>query len=273
LLREAQSVIIELGAALKPYFKHPNPASVLVIELEKLDGRTSFAGLVKKKGMIIQCNILYDRPKPWLRLPPWDNDLVKWIQHCAKRYHKKIAPQVAFELTQRIGSSLSELSEEIIKLTIFIGDCEEITLAHLQSLIKNRKRSGIFPLIDGISVRDLAIALKHLRTLFLEGIVDHDNRLVTQHKDIAIIILGSLYRKFKQLWKFRHRGEMPSSLPGFIQKKLQQEGRHFSPEELSAALQLILDTDYALKTSPLSPEIILERLILTICSRKCDRRN
>ncbi len=261
IVKEADSILGDLVEPLKKYMEGPNENSILVVDLQKLDKRSKFAKFVDKKGVLVECNSFFDRPKPWLNLPPWESDLVRWVVGRAKHHRKKITSETAFLLTEAIGNSLKDLDSQLQKIATSISDKPQIANEDVERMVKNSKRGSAFDLLDTISACQLPQSLKIAQQIFTNGLEGKDGQAVYDHTHIALQIIRLIHYRLRQLWKVSVSKD-PAGIPEYARRKLVQNVQHFPEAKLIRCWQELLETEHLLKTSKVTPALGVEQLIL-----------
>lgn len=95
--------------------------------------------------------------------------VIKQVSLIARAFDKKIKNETICFLMGIVGDDLQLLSGEIHKLSAFIGDREEITVADIKTLTSNTKEESIWKFIDAILQRNGAIALHIGKKMLRDG--------------------------------------------------------------------------------------------------------
>ena len=117
---------------LEKYLNNPNPDNILILSIDKTDGKKNIVKLVKEKCTVIDNNI----------------DIFKYIKEYTKEY--KIDDDVIRYLTINTGEDLSHVTNELDKLMALKSDEKEITKKDIDLVVIKRIDSNIFDLIDAI---------------------------------------------------------------------------------------------------------------------------
>jgi DNA polymerase III delta subunit len=148
---------------------------------------------------------------------------------------------------------------ELEKLRAYADPGAEVTSADVTAIVTSARKFNIFELVDLLAERRRADALARLRQL-LEG------------GENAIGIVGLLAWLYRQLMIVQ---AMPKNTPAWKAAQalraprsrveaLLRQARRFSPRELSEGLGALQEADVNLKSSPASPEGVLEMLIVRL---------
>ena len=265
ILRDAQHIITRLYSILKEYVSNPPVHSLWIIEFDKLDQRTKFARLAKEKGVVIECLPLRPDIPSWQKGKRRDSELIEWLYSRVGYYQKNIKERAAYMLAELVGNNLSDLDLQIQKLTLFVKERREITAADIEAMVQGSKRINIFELLDAISARQRQMTMQLLYLLFRRGMMSQDGQAVYDPRRIGLQFLRLIHYRFRQIWKIRVANDF-SDIPAFAKSKLMDHAAKFTPAQLVAIWQRLLQTELALKSSQTSPEPALERLLLFICT-------
>jgi len=186
-------------------------------------------------------------------------DLVAWIQRHFLNRGKRIAPDLCAYLIDITGGTMTALSGEIEKICGFSG-AENIHRSDIDAVVEPVMDAVVFQMTDLLSAGRYAPALEKLQTL-----------LKMQQEPLAILgAVGSHYRRAATARTLLDHGKNASDLAKlygiqeYPARKSMDAARRLRPEFLARASELILETDYAMKTSYDDPERLLEMLILRL---------
>ena len=262
---------------LLKYIKSPSKVNCLVLDVPSIDKRTKLAkALDNKHGILIECHKLYDRPAPWEQdKPEYDSELARWAVMHAKSYKKIMNLKTAFCLLEKTGNNLAIMDKQIDVLSIYVGDRKEITIEDIQKLLGLSHREKLFNLLDTISMKDTVLAIKAAKKMFDLGMENERKNVTYDEKSIAIVIVSSIHKRMKDLWKavsILDKGGSKEDILGkisvrrpFIDKFIKQ-ARNFTGEEMPAKWEYMLEADLLCKTSRLQSPLIIEQLIMKLCA-------
>jgi DNA polymerase-3 subunit delta len=164
-----------------------------------------------------------------------------------------------------VGADLNRLGTEIEKVSLYCEDERIIDPDEVDAVVTRSTEVSIFDLSTYIGERNVPKAIELL------------DRLLTQ-KEAPLSLLSLIARHFRlilrtKVWTEAGRdsrylvenltGE-GKKLPAFVVSKYRDQSRNFSIEELTRAFELLLAADIALKSSFLSPEAVLEDLVVRL---------
>ena len=186
-------------------------------------------------------------------------DLVAWIQRHFAAHKKRITPDLCVYLTDITGGTMTALSGEIEKICAFSG-AEHIHRSDIDAVVEPVLDAVVFQMTDLLSQGSYGAALEKLQTL-----------LKMQQEPLAILgAVGAHYRRISTARTLLDHGRNSSELAKlygiseYPAKKSMEAARRVRPEFCARVSELILETDYAMKTSLDDPQRLLEMLILQL---------
>ena len=232
------------------YSKNPNKNTVLI--LESSDKRFLKNSALKELSIyskLIECN------------PPPLSKISKYITKFTASRKKKISEKAMQLLIINLGNNLKKLDEAVEKLTLYTNR-RSITSEDVEALIKLNINYNAYNLTDAIGKRKIDEALKIIRRLAV-------------NKRASSKLLGMINWHLERIYKARellNRGESYHNIaelfniPKFFINKFFNQVDNFSLEDIKEGFKHILDADLALKTKKIKSKIILESLIIRLCS-------
>jgi len=187
-------------------------------------------------------------------------DLVAWIQRHFAAHKKRIDGNLCVYLIEITGGTMTALSSEIDKISSYSG-AEEIKKSDIDAVTEPVLDAVVFQMTDALSAGQYAEALLKLQQL-----------LKMQEEPIKILgAVGNHFRKLSTARILMDQGKNASHLQSLyapmydsIARKTMEAARRFQPEFFRRAAELVLETDYRMKTSFDDKERLLELLILQL---------
>ncbi|MDD2320365.1 MAG: DNA polymerase III subunit delta [Geobacteraceae bacterium] len=251
LVKKADALSASSLEVLSSYIRHPSPSTCLVLQGEKIDQRKKFFSELKKTGELVEFKRLYE------------NQLPAFIRNEASLRGKKIEPAAADMLVYLAGNNLQELVSELEKAILYVGEGGEIQVSHIRAIVSDTRVNSVFELTDSLGEKNLERALRSLDTLLNDG-------------EAPLLVLAMITRHYRQIWKVRELldkrtptqdiGKIAGINPYFLQGILRQ-ARNYSVVELRWIFERIFEIDGALKTGGGKPRILLESLLMDVCSK------
>lgn len=186
-------------------------------------------------------------------------DLVAWVtRHFAAR-RKRISTDLCIYLIDITGGTMTALIGEIEKICAYSG-AEEIRKTDIDAVTEPVLDAVVFQMTDLLSAGRYGEALGKLQQL-----------LKMQQEPLAILgAVGSHFRRIGAARTLLDNGKTASDLqklcglPDYPARKTMEAARRFRPEFCRKAAELVLETDYQMKTSFDDSERLLEMLLLRL---------
>lgn len=186
-------------------------------------------------------------------------DLIVWVQRHFAAVHKRIAPELCAYLIDITDGTMTALGGEIRKIAAYSG-ADTICKADIDAVTEPVLDAVVFRMTDQLAAGDYGGALQTLQKLL-------------KMQEEPLFILGAIGGNFRRISAARtllDNGKNASELQklcgiaDYPARKAMEAARRFRPEFLAKAAELILETDYKMKTSFDQPQRLLELLILLL---------
>lgn len=186
-------------------------------------------------------------------------DLVSWIQRHFLAKGKQISPDLCVYLIEITDGTMTSLAGEIAKIVAFSGS-ESICKADIDAVTEPVLDAVVFRMTDQLGAGEYGAALQTLQKLL-------------KMQQEPILILGAIGGHFRRLSTARvlldngkNHGDLQKlcGIGDYPARKAMDAARRFRPSFCCKAAELILETDYKMKTSFDDPERLLELLILQL---------
>jgi DNA polymerase-3 subunit delta len=232
---------------LLPYLADANPSTCLVLTADKIDGRLRVFQALRKAGFLHEFPRLRDRELP------------AWIAREAVARKIGIDADGAAALAEAAGPDLGRLAQALEQLSLYVGGAPgaRIRRADVEALIAESRERGVFELTRAIGEGNVA------RALTLLG-----NMLANREPPLRIQFM--LVRQLRQIWRAKElaaagapRGEIAGAVgiaPFFLDDVL-MPARRMSAAALERGFQRLYQSDRALKSSRIDPELAIARLV------------
>lgn len=186
-------------------------------------------------------------------------DLIPWITRHFHSRGKRITPELCAYLIDITGGTMTALGSEIGKICAYSG-ADEIRKSDIDAVTEPVLDAVVFQMTDLLSQKEYGAALQKLSQL-----------LKMQQEPLAILgAIGSHFRRMGTartlLDNGRTAGELAKlcSINDYAARKTMSAAGRFSARFYRRAAELVLQTDYGMKTSLDAPERLLEALILQL---------
>jgi DNA polymerase-3 subunit delta len=238
-------------AAMKPWeegFKSV-PESTIVVFWETLEPKA----LEKKplyKALSDEAKV-HAYPFPQLQ----GRALQQWAQQRAGELNGKLNLQAVNELVNRVGPDLWQMHNEVEKLVAYANG-QEVTKEMVEELVQASFEGKIFDLIDAISKRQPAKALKLLQEERWSGASDH--YLLTMLGRQVRILLGARALLDQNLRASKQELASVMGVHPFVAQKALAQAKGFDIETLKATHELLYQFDRQMKTGQINAEMAVD---------------
>ncbi len=186
-------------------------------------------------------------------------DLISWVTRHFAAEHKRITPQLCAYLIDITGGTMTALAGEISKICAYSG-ADEICRADIDAVTEPVLDAVVFQMTDLMGQKEYGQAVVKLRQL-----------LKMRQEPLAILgVIGAHFRRLATartlLDSGRQAGELAQlyHIGDYAARKNMAAAGRFSDRFYTRAAELVIETDYAIKTSYDDPERLLEVLVLQL---------
>ena len=191
--------------------------------------------------------------------PPRENEVLVWISARAVQKEKKIGREAAFELYKRTGAQLDRLDDELEKLSLYLGERDEITAEDIRNMSGIAAGGTVFDWVDAIASGEIDKASSIGKYLLSMGdsavgaVAIAGNHFVSLGKVISLLAAGSSEREITGKLGLAYR-------PQEAVRRMFAQAKKFDRSRYSAAMDILLDADMKLKSSRLPDSLVLDNL-------------
>ncbi len=252
-LRDAERCALAEGReeALDRYLADPPDETVLILTAAKLDGRRRWVKRAKQAGYHFEF------------APPEGAALAEWVVKAGAKAGLTLDVELAEMLCEFVGNDLRALTAEIDKLALLAEEDGRLPdRARLRELILRQRAVDPFELIRALAPGDPAPALALWRRLGAEGHSAHELAPLIIWRMRQVALVAALVDEG------RSDGEIQgmAGLSPWAFRQVKAIAAAWGAGGAARALRACLRCDAALKSSPLRPELVLERALLDVCS-------
>lgn len=237
---------------LLEYCSNPSPSACLVLTAAEIDKRSKLYNTLSKKGIVVEfCNV---------------NEKYAgfWITKKVKESGYRMGDDAKEYLLEVVGSRLQRLNMELEKIFTFKNNDRDITTDDIRLLVEDTKVEAIFTFTDSIGSKDIDGALKLLSKILNQG-------------EMPVKIIGMIARQLRLILltkTYREKGIPLSELPSkagfapFLLKGYLGQAEKYNAIELKESFFKIQEADIRLKSSDIPEKMILQKLVLDLCSNR-----
>lgn len=255
----------------------------LLISAGKVDKRRTFYKMLAKLGEVENFGgwSVEDRD--------WATQAEAWALQAIRDGNKEIGNDALAELVARTGSTARQLSSEIEKLLLYVGDRKQITRDDVEAICTRSKHARAFALGDALGDRDLPTLLRRLdeelwavkldpkksEIGLLYGIISKVRSMILlkellRHKWVRPSRdFGSFRAQLERIPSDRlpeDRRFSPLGLNAYVLFKALPQAARYSSEELIRAMELLLQCNRRLVGSGLNPAMVIQQTLTQIVS-------
>ena len=186
-------------------------------------------------------------------------DLINWVGRHFAANKKQIAPGLCSYLIDITGGTMTVLAGEITKICAF-SDADTIVKSGIDAVVEPVLDAVVFDITDCLSQGRYDIALKKMQD-------------VLKKQDEPLSVLGAIGTHFRRIGAariLRDNGKTVTDLEqlchisNYAARRTMDAAKRFAPEFCALAMELVMETDWGLKTSKDAPDRLMELLILQL---------
>jgi DNA polymerase-3 subunit delta len=241
----------ELKQQLVDYLPNvPATTNLVLIENKKLAANNAVLKLA-----------VQDKKHAQVRLfaAPTSEALPDWVIDHVEKKGGAIDFSAANDLALFIGADLRALDSEIEKLIVYKNG-ETIRRDDVRAMVAPAQEQSIFELVDAVGQRKTQRALELL----------HEQLQHNANEFYLLTMITRQYRLMLQVRDLTTRGMQTDAiqkqlgLHPFVTRKMSEQARNYSVDQLEEIMFKLLDTDVSLKTSRLEPTLALDMLVVDL---------
>jgi DNA polymerase-3 subunit delta len=226
------------------------PSACLVMTVADRKNVEGLAKAVEARGKVVHFR------------SPSEKEAPRWLIERAKHQGKTLSHRATFLLLEMVGCDFNVLASEIDKICTFVGENDRIEDRDIRDAANSNRSFSAFEMLDHIKARQADRALVSLRSMVLFG-------------ELPLKILSTMAWQIRLVWQVKdamRQGISDAELPKrvgahpFAVRKAREQALRFSDAELYGAVEAIGRTDIAVKSTGISAELLLEELVLNLCS-------
>ncbi|WP_163537805.1 DNA polymerase III subunit delta [Gracilibacillus sp. YIM 98692] len=244
---------------LVEYLENPAPYTIFVLlaPYEKLDERKKLVKRLKKKATTVSCQPLKE----------WDMDNV--IERMTNEKGVSIEKEAVRYIIYELGTDLMVLNSELDKLSLYVGEGNQVRLHDAELLVSHQENSSAFKLMDAIMANDLAKAIDILKDL----------EKMNEEPIALLALIASQFRTLLQVKLLKQKGynqkQMAQQLKihPYVAKLSVSRQEKFSLKELKDAIALLAEADMKMKTGQTDKSLAFELLLYQLVTKRKTKVN
>jgi len=264
--------------------------AILICTVKQLDKRLKLGKQVKKSGTIMEFQPAKTYEMGDTRKDPYFPPCVDFLNEAGKR----ITGEAWMILRHRAPNNLWAVMNAIETLFLYTGSRTVVEADDIEATIPTSDEIPVFSLTEALGKRDVLKLREQLEKLLITGTSPlMINRLLSNRIRLLLLIKFLLkhpklrgWRRSEEYWRFR-KSTLPvfkelisedkmltnqiGTLHAYVLFLTLQQTIEFTEDKLIICLQELTRVDLALKSSPKSPQIMLETALLPLCRENSDR--
>jgi len=256
LLEDSEEFLKQHVDRLLDYLDHPLAATVLMMMFKSWNQRWRIAKKITQVGVVVNCK----------GIPPWE--IPRWLQQRARAEGKQISQAAAERLAELVGVDLGQCSRQLEAVITYVGERDRVTQEDVDALVGSDFQRDIWKLLDAVVERRPGEALLVLGRLLREG--EESVRLIA--------LLAFKIREIVRTRMLMDEGASPGEIartmkrpPRAVQRMMDFAGRN-SEAELLAKFRAVVEADVRSKSSGGSTHLLLDELVMTLCTEGAGTR-
>ncbi|MFN2370580.1 MAG: DNA polymerase III subunit delta [Candidatus Krumholzibacteriia bacterium] len=233
------------------YAQKPVQETILILSAEKVDRRKKWVKACSDAGFLFDFS------------PPTGEALVQWVVKAARKEGLPLGPQEAGVLCDLVGNDLMSLKSEIDKLALLAEDRgTPLDAREIAGIIMDQAALEGYEITANLAPGHAAEVLRTWFRLQEWGRTAYEIAPLV----LARVRRGALLDACRRAgWSDQEIGAATAQNPWSF-RYYEPMVRGLGPAGLRRALAAALACDRAMKSSPLKPDIILEKTIAELCT-------
>lgn len=253
----------------------------LLISAGKVDKRKTFYKTLEKAGKVEVFSgwSLDDRD--------WAEQAEVWARQELRALRKAVTDEALSLLVASVGPHARQLSNEVEKLALFVGEAETISAQDVRAVVSGHKQARAFALGDALGDRDLPRALRTLdeelwslkfdsqksEIGLLYGLISKVRSMLFLKEMLreGWVQSDADYHRFKAQLQRVPVDAMPSdrrfnplAVNPYVLFKALPQARRYTTGELVRAMEILLECNQRLVTSALDESLVLQQALVQI---------
>ena len=236
---------------LQPILETPVETACFVLVARTIDQRKKIYKQIKKTGQLLELK------------RPYDDKIPKWINYIAQQRGLHLSPPAVEALHHLLGNNLSDIDGELEKLSQCHSNKKEITGKDVSQMVSRLRIDTVFDLAEAIGRKDQGGALVCLASLLEQG-----------QSEVAIV--GFILRHIRILAVIKDSKNLRGpalgqkvGVPHFFLSKYLRQSQAWEESQIRSAVEILSETDRAIKSSPLPKHLFLENFVIKACNPEC----
>ena len=223
-----------------------SPESTVMLFLEdKIDKRSAFYKVVKKRGLVLPC---VEQDSVFLQ---------KFALGILKKENKLISPSLMQELLRRTGTNMFRIETECRKIASYLGEEKEVTAESIETCLKKLPEDRVFEMIEAIGRGDKERLFRYYGDLLqLEESPTKIRLLIKSNVEKLLLVREKLTEGYSE----RDMATALSMEPWRV-KKYTAEARQYTLSALRDLFHALLRLEEEIRQGKIEERLALEILL------------
>jgi DNA polymerase III delta subunit len=274
-VKECDKYLADVDDELIAALREGLPCGVLVLDCERVPGKSAFAKEALERGAVIDCRRLWDSPPPWkANASPGETELHEWVVEHAAGLGLRMPLPVAGELVSLTGNAPGVIDQELRKLRDRIGANATPTAEHILALVPDTRQDSVFRVVDQTLGGELGEAVAGVARLLRQGYA-YQGKLTIDPAAIAQLAFGALGNRLRILRRSNELLKEGSSAEALVAAGLvprpavhavAAQLRRWNESTIEEGFRLLLEADRMLKGKfgRVEADVLLELTIMRL---------
>ena len=193
-----------------------------------------------------------------------DDELNRWILQTFTALGKQCSPATASLLAFTVGNDTGLLKTEIEKLAAHAGESAQITDEDVRTLATRSMECTVFDMVDAVVAGQQGRAFRLMQDMLVIG----------QERLGILAMLLRQYRLLQHVKVMQYEKKSPQDIqqnlgvPRFAANRCIQQAKGYTGGQVRRAVDICLQTEYAVKSGRLNQDGALESAMLQIFALK-----
>ena len=232
------------------YFQRDYQGQILVLTADENNSANPITKLLQKQARVINIK------------PLAAGDLEKWSLAELEKRGVRVAPAALTRISGS-GQDMYYLENMFDKLSLL--NREELWgVAEIDAHLDSRQEISVFKLTDALLNRNVRASLDAFSQLMEQG----QSHLLILAMIIQQFVTFSKVKFYIEAGYDNPRIAQATGFKDFSIRKMRDKSSKFSPEEVRRIFEMLLEADTTFKSASKDPRIVMETLLVAICSRE-----
>ncbi|PKM76002.1 MAG: DNA polymerase III subunit delta [Firmicutes bacterium HGW-Firmicutes-15] len=236
---------------LQDYFGHDNHGQVLILTSAEYNTSNPVTKFLNQQVRVMNIKA------------PLPTELEEWCKAEFSRRNIRVVP-AALKRIVNSGQDMYYLENLIEKLSLIVKPDVVVGVNEIEEQLDSKQAIKVFKLTDALLNRNLKASLAAFYQLQEQG----EHHLLILHMITRQILSLSKVKLYQEMGYSSGKIAEVTSQKDFVVKKIMEKSSRFSREEIRALFERLLEMDTSFKSEAKDPRILMETLLVEICSQK-----